>query len=296
MRKWLLVTVVALTALALGIWMMSGEPKHAIDLIEEGQSLAREGKFEQAITKYGEAIRREPGLALAYFVRASARMEQQRYDDAVSDLDNAIRLTPDDAWCFALRGEARIKRREILESLSDLNEAIRLDPEIPRAHANRGLIRIEQRDFEAALLDLTHAIEIEPDKFEYLHSRAVIHGNLGDWDNAIRDNQSSLRIKPNHAALAGLASILATCPDAGWRDGKDALEFATEACRITSSKEPLSLLALAESYAELGDFEQAIAHAEHSLNLADDEAKAYHRRRLEQFKAGMPYRRSVPEP
>jgi tetratricopeptide (TPR) repeat protein len=154
---------------------------------------------------------------------------------------------------------------------------------------------MKQRDFTRALRDVTRAIKIEPKKYEYFHNRAVIHMQLGDWEHAIRDCESSLNLELNFRALAVFASILATCPDPAWRDGKDALKYATWAVRGSHSKDARCLIALAEAHAELGDFPQAVSYAQQSLELAEDEVKAFHQRRLEKFKAGEPYRMSVPE-
>jgi tetratricopeptide (TPR) repeat protein len=110
MRKWLLVTVVALLALALGIWMMPDKRKYAEGLLAEGEKLAGEGNLDQALSKYDEAIRKDPQFALAYYVRAVALMDQQKYEPAIDDLDHAIRLDPQRAPCFALRERPRSGR------------------------------------------------------------------------------------------------------------------------------------------------------------------------------------------
>ena len=68
-----------------------------------------------------------------------------------------------------------------------------------------------------------------------------------------------IRIDPNFSrAYNNLAWLLATCPDAKFRDGKRAVELATKACELTKWKVALDIGTLAAAHAEAGDFEAAV--------------------------------------
>ena len=60
------------------------------------------------------------------------------------------------------------------------------------------------------------------------------------------------------SALNGLAWVLATCPDARFRDGKMAVEMATRACELSKWAEAAWLDTLAAAHAEAGDFPSAV--------------------------------------
>ena len=80
-----------------------------------------------------------------------------------------------------------------------------------------------------------------------------------DYGRAIADFRSALRIDPQFSpAYNDLAWQLATCPDASLRDGKKAVKYATKACDLSQWNNLRQISTLAASYAESGDFSEAI--------------------------------------
>ena len=64
------------------------------ELFLEGHELAEQGRFEEAIAKYADAIRSDPTNASAYNFRALAYNKLGQYVQGIQDLDKAIRLDP----------------------------------------------------------------------------------------------------------------------------------------------------------------------------------------------------------
>jgi hypothetical protein len=54
------------------------------------------------------------------------------------------------------------------------------------------------------------------------------------------------------------AWLLSVCPDEKHRNGKKAVELATQACKLTHWKRQGYVDTLAAAYAEMGQFEQAV--------------------------------------
>src|ERR1019366_4434369 len=69
-------------------------------------------------------------------------------------------------------------------------------------------------------------------------------------------------------ALNNLAWMLASHPDPTIRNGKEAVELAERACRLTDNGQPFFLGTLAAAYAEAGRFNDAITTAEKARDLA----------------------------
>ena len=83
----------------------------------------------------------------------------------------------------------------------------------------------------------------------------------------------------------GRAWLWATCKDAKFRDGKQAVESATKACELTKWQSPGYLDTLAAAYAESGDFAAAIHWEEKAIELTHDPKSAEsHRKNLALFK------------
>ena len=71
---------------------------------------------------------------------------------------------------------------------------------------------------------------------------------------------------PNSAAARnGWAWFLATCPDAGSRNGNTAVIEARVACELSRWDDPRYLDTLAAAYAENGEFDQAVKYAARAL-------------------------------
>ena len=91
-----------------------------------------------------------------------------------------------------------------------------------------------------------------------------------------------------------LAWLRATCPDASYRDGKQAVTGATKACELSEWKNANAVDTLAAAYAETGQFDKAVEWQQKAIDLAPKEdTKEKGRRRLELYKAGKPYREEL---
>jgi arylsulfatase A-like enzyme len=95
-----------------------------------------------------------------------------------------------------------------------------------------------------------------------------------------------------------LAYALATSPDVDQRDGKRAVELALEIVENDPAPDAGHLDTLAAAFAEIGDFENAIAHSKRSIDLERrfgeiSDVSAY-RGHLERFEAHQPLRDPQP--
>jgi Flp pilus assembly protein TadD len=63
--------------------------------------------------------------------------------------------------------------------------------------------------------------------------------------------------------------MLATSPQAALRNGHQAVELAQRANQLTGGENPVILCTLAAAWAEAGRFPEAVATAQHALQLAE---------------------------
>src|SRR5207249_3387776 len=91
----------------------------------------------------------------------------------------------------------------------------------------------------------------------------------GQYLDAVRFYQSALKAQPDHpSVLNNLAWLRASCSEAAFRDGAEAVRLATRACELTAWSKPLFIGTLAAAQAEAGDFPAAIATAQRAAALA----------------------------
>jgi Flp pilus assembly protein TadD len=97
-------------------------------------------------------------------------------------------------------------------------------------------------------------------------------------------------------ALDRLAWILATTPQAEFRNGEEAVRMAERACELTGHKQARFLATLAAAYAEAGRFPEAVSTAELARELAaaagQKETEIKYASLLETVKSGKPWRES----
>ena len=126
---------------------------------------------------------------------------------------------------------------------------------------------------------------------------AQAEGNLPE---ANREFCAALEASPREIqALIGLAMIRACAPEDGLRDGKQALELARRALRLTHNSQVQAITALGAARAELGQFRVAQAMARKALfwtaRLGGTNEAEVCEERLETYLANKPWRMELPQ-
>ena len=104
-----------------------------------GIALSAEGKIEEAIDHYNQAIRITPDYADVYNNRGNAYAKLGQYKLAFEDYNQAIRLKPDYADAYYNWGYAYDKLDQYQQAIEHYNQAIRLNPNYVKAYINRGV-------------------------------------------------------------------------------------------------------------------------------------------------------------
>ena len=132
---------------------------------------------------------------------------------------------------------------------------------------------------------------------------AMAHGLLGSllcsagrYGEALKHLEVAQKATPGDVSIANnLAWLLATCPDAAYRDGSRALRLALWACEATTYKSPPLLDSLAAAYAEAGQFDQAVRITRQAIDIVRANPKASTETlesRMRLYLAAQPYRES----
>jgi tetratricopeptide (TPR) repeat protein len=269
------------------------EPKNAWPYDMRGIARQRLGDLDNAIEDFSESIRLDPKEASAYSRRASVWFDKKDYDNAIKDYDEAIRLDPKKLTYFGNRGRSWFEKKQYERAIRDYGEVIRLNPKLAKAFVDRGDAWLELKELDKALQDYDAAIGLDPKDAECLVQRARVWYKKKHYDKARRDCDAAIRLNAKSVdMLQYTARVLASCPQAEFRDGKRAVELATDACRLTHWKDALTLDALAAAYAEAGDFGQAVKWQTKALDDKDyvDNYGEGGRYKLTLYMDGKPYR------
>ena len=127
---------------------------------EAGAELQAQGRTEEAIAEYDEAIRLDPTFAEAYTNRGAAYDSLGRPDRAILDYDEAIRFDPQDSVAYFNRGLSYLELGQFQQAIEDLGEAIRLEPWDAAAYAGRALAHAALGEDARAEENFDSAVEL----------------------------------------------------------------------------------------------------------------------------------------
>jgi Flp pilus assembly protein TadD len=127
---------------------------------------------------------------------------------------------------------------------------------------------------DEAIPHFQQALRLKPDDAEAQNNLGRTFLQKGNVSQAITHFQLALQLDPANPSIQNnLAWLLATCPDAAWRNGDKAVQIARQANALTDGKNPIILHTLAAALAESGQFEQARRAAQAAIALAQAEGK-----------------------
>jgi tetratricopeptide (TPR) repeat protein len=162
-------------------------------------------------------------------------------------------------------------------------------------YGDRAQARLQKGDLEGAIADCDAVIRLAAGNPWLIDSaycfRATIWATAGSYAQAISDCDYAIKLNPKQAGAYALAAwILATRPEADFRDGKRAVEYATKAVDLSRSTNPDRPAILAAAYAETGDFQRAVEWQNKAISFAPKKDRPDFLSALDLYKTGKPYR------
>jgi tetratricopeptide (TPR) repeat protein len=197
---WVLLLVWSMTVYT-SFWVRSGNPEtHLLRGIELGSALMDQGKLDEAIRQYQEAVRLKPDHANAHNNLGAALDEKGQTDEAIRQFQEAIRLKPDHAEAHNNLGIALGKKGQTDEAIRQFQEAVRLEPDYADAHYDLSVALGRKGQTDEAIRQLEEALRLKPDYAEAHNNLGTAFYQQGRTGEAIRQFQEALRLKPDYAA------------------------------------------------------------------------------------------------
>lgn len=259
---------------------------------------AASGDWARAAEHYGEAVRIDPLDSEAHLDWARALARDGKLERASEEIETLLGELPENRP--KLRATATLELAALDErtdkpeaALEHYRAAAALDPS--SRPAQLGLARSLGRsgDFAAAADAFSQAIALDPSDLGARYGRAMALLLGGQPANARDALEQDLNDSPGTLPLLHLlARVLATASDPAVRDGQQALKLALQV--FGEQKNLAHAETVAMAYAEIGDFDQAIAWQQRVLDRAGPgsppELVARARQRLALYQAGQPVR------
>jgi WD40 repeat protein len=178
--------------------------KAAEALVEAGDKLADERKWNEAIDVYQQATRLDPQNADAYVGLGNAYMGMGKWTEALVAYKKAVALAPQSADAQYALGDAYNTMGMHGDAFAPLVKAMQLDPTFAEAYYGIGYAYMRGQQYSKSLSFLNSAIRLKPDYEDAHYSLAVAYLNLGNQKGI--DEERNKLVRLNSALVKKLDS------------------------------------------------------------------------------------------
>jgi tetratricopeptide (TPR) repeat protein len=173
------------------------------DLTEAHSNLGNvyyfQGQFEAAVACYERALRLDANFPVAHNNLGTALSCLGRYEEAATHCRKALSLRTDYAEAHNNLGIALKGQDQVDEAITHYQEAIRLRPDYAEAHNNLGLAFAQRKDQQAAISSYQEALRLKPDYAEAHYNLGLMLAESDRLEEAIACYRQALWLKPDHA-------------------------------------------------------------------------------------------------
>ena len=162
-----------------------------------------------------------------------------------------------------------LEKGDVAGAKRNVEAVLQRDPTFWPALYVRAQIYSHEGKYDLALKDCNEALRQDRGVVEAALLRANINARLGKYAEALKEFDYLISLHPRNVTLARVLSdrawFRATCPDASFRNGQQAVKDAKAACSIMVWKDEHMIDTLAVAYAEAGDFNSAVQYVSQAL-------------------------------
>ena len=163
-----------------------------------GVALAYNGRLNEAISHYSNALRLKPEAFEVHNNLGNALAVQGNVDEAIKHYFEALQLEPNYEKAHNNLGNALAGKGMVEEAIEHYSEAIRINPDYARAHYNLGNALAAQESLDEAIKHYFEALRILPDWAGAHNNLGVSLEKSGKLKEAINHYHKALRISPDY--------------------------------------------------------------------------------------------------
>jgi len=262
----------------------------AMKNFDTGNQLLQEGKLQEAIASYCDAIKLNPTNSWFHHQMAEALAKLGQFDQAVTAYRDAIELNPDFSWSYHHLGDALTQQQQWEESAEAFRKAIELNPEHYGSYVGLGKSLAKLGQLDEAIAAYRRAKELNPDAdwINFPLAEVLEQKKQSDLALAIASCQRAIELNPDD--LQAYHKFLEIQPEncnvwfqlAETLAKQNQLEEAIAAYRQAQELNPdadwinFPLSEVLEQKKQ-SDLALAIASYQRAIELNPDDLQAYHK-------------------
>jgi tetratricopeptide (TPR) repeat protein len=247
------------------------KPDYGEAHVNLGAALALQGKVHEAMGHYAEALRIDPGSVGAHSNMASALVKLGRFDEAANHAYAALRIDPFFAEAYSHLGSALAGLGRLEEAVGHSYQAAALKPDHAEAHVNLGALLLRQGHIEEAVAHLSTALKIDPRSAEAHYNLGLGLARQERFEEAMGHFFEALQLRPGSAEVhysLGLALALQGSRQEAMEHFAKAVELKPDHGQAHGK--------LGAMLAKEGRPEEAIRHFSEVVRIKPDAANGYY--------------------
>ncbi len=275
------------------------KPDYVEALDNLGVALFGQGRLEEAMAQYQKALAIKPDSAEIHNNLGNALANRGRFDEALAEYRKALEIKPGYVEALNDIGATLFVQGRPDEAMAQYRKALAIKPDYVGARYNLGNALANRGRFDEAMAQYEKVLDIAPDDWPARRNLGAVQSQRQRILESLSQRRKLLRSRPNDATLLNdTAWALATNPNASFRNGKEAVELAQRAVKLSAGQEPAILGTLAAAYAETGRFSEAVKTARTAQKLAAQQKQQTLAdtllAKIALYEAGKPYRQTLP--
>jgi tetratricopeptide (TPR) repeat protein len=178
-----------------------------------GEALIKEGKHDEAIAKFNEALAVLPSCHVCYYYIGHANAQKQQYTEAEAAFKKAIEVKPDFVEAYNALAGVYNSQKKYDEALAVSAKAAELAGAgggggNAAAIYNQGVTLWNAQKFPEAKAQFEKAVALDPNMAEAWYQLGMANLNTGDMNGAVAAFEGYLKAAPNGPKAAEAKTIL----------------------------------------------------------------------------------------
>jgi tetratricopeptide (TPR) repeat protein len=178
-----------------------------------GETLLKEGKADEAIAKFNEALVMLPACHVCYYYIGSANAQKKQFAEAEAAYKKAIEVKPDFVEAYNALAGVYNSQKKYDEALATSAKAAELGGAAggggnAAAVYNQGVTLWNSQKFAEAKVQFEKAVAIDPSMAEAWYQLGMANLNTGDMNGAVAAFEGYLKAAPNGPKAAEAKTII----------------------------------------------------------------------------------------
>lgn len=176
-----------------------GGVNSAQDFYNQAKTAAQQGRTEQAIKYYREALRLDSNYGQALTGLGAVMLAQRRLDEAQRLFEKALSIDPNHATALINLAMIERSRGDVESALQRLHEVVARNPDYAAAHLNLGSLLASMKKHKEAIQHLSIAARLDPKSVPAQLNLATAFMEIKEWDKAAEHYRHVQQMNPRLA-------------------------------------------------------------------------------------------------